>query len=88
MSLTSTRPPPASPTPPSRGRWPAAFGPALRAEWVKFRTVRGWLIGLVLGWLAMRRVHASSSPTATTRASAPVLEFAPAATHRTDRTRR
>jgi regulation of enolase protein 1 (concanavalin A-like superfamily) len=25
-----------------------AFGPALRAEWTKFRSVRGWVIGMIL----------------------------------------
>jgi len=31
----------------------AAFWSALRAEWVKFRTVRGWVIGLVVAALAI-----------------------------------
>jgi ABC-type transport system involved in multi-copper enzyme maturation permease subunit len=30
----------------------AGFGSVVRAEWVKFRTVRGWLIGLVIAVLA------------------------------------
>src|SRR4029077_879534 len=29
------------------------FGQLLHAEWTKFRTVRGWIIGLVVGVLAM-----------------------------------
>jgi ABC-type transport system involved in multi-copper enzyme maturation permease subunit len=29
------------------------FGPVLRAEWTKFRTVRGWIIAIVLGALLM-----------------------------------
>lgn len=50
MSVTSSPArPPANPTrQPAPG---AARASALRAEWVKFRTVRGWLIGLVLAGL-------------------------------------
>ena len=38
------------------GRGPAGragFGPLLRAEWTKFRTVRGWVIGMIVAacWL-------------------------------------
>lgn len=33
------------------GRQPGGFGRALRAEWTKLRTVRGWVIGIVLGGL-------------------------------------
>jgi ABC-type transport system involved in multi-copper enzyme maturation permease subunit len=51
MSLTTTRPPAGAPTPRSRGRGQATLGPAARGEWTKFRTVRGWLIGLVLAGL-------------------------------------
>jgi ABC-type transport system involved in multi-copper enzyme maturation permease subunit/regulation of enolase protein 1 (concanavalin A-like superfamily) len=49
MSMTSTPPGPpvASPGPPSSGGGIAV----LWSEWVKFRTVRGWLIGLVLAGL-------------------------------------
>ncbi len=49
MSITSTppRPPATPPGPPSRGGGTAV----LWSEWVKFRTVRGWLIGLVLAGL-------------------------------------
>jgi ABC-type transport system involved in multi-copper enzyme maturation permease subunit len=47
MSLTNTNQPTAT-TPPSRGRGHATLGPPTRGEWVKFRTVRGWLIGLLL----------------------------------------
>jgi ABC-type transport system involved in multi-copper enzyme maturation permease subunit len=32
---------------------PATFAQTLRAEWVKFRTVRGWVIGLVVAALAI-----------------------------------
>jgi hypothetical protein len=32
---------------PGRGSQHRGFGPALRAEWVKFRTVRGWSIALL-----------------------------------------
>jgi ABC-type transport system involved in multi-copper enzyme maturation permease subunit len=39
-----------SPQPTSKRRH-AGFGPVLRAEWTKFRTVRGWLIGLVVAVL-------------------------------------
>ena len=31
----------------------SGFGPVLRAEWTKFRTVRGWIIAIVLGALLM-----------------------------------
>jgi len=27
---------------------PAGFGPVLRAEWIKFRTVRGWVAGMLM----------------------------------------
>jgi hypothetical protein len=30
---------------------PAGFGLLLRAEWIKFRTVRGWVIGVLLAGL-------------------------------------
>jgi ABC-type transport system involved in multi-copper enzyme maturation permease subunit len=29
------------------------FGPLLRSEWTKFRTVRGWVIGMIIGALLM-----------------------------------
>ena len=29
------------------------FGQLLHAEWTKFRTVRGWIIGLVIGLIVM-----------------------------------
>ena len=42
-TMTSYRPgPPAG---------PAGFGLLLRAEWIKFRTVRGWVVGVVLAGL-------------------------------------
>lgn len=49
MTVTSTPPgPPVTPPgPPQRGGGTAVLG----SEWVKFRTVRGWLIGLVLAGL-------------------------------------
>jgi ABC-type transport system involved in multi-copper enzyme maturation permease subunit len=31
----------------------SGFGPVLRAEWTKFRTVRGWIIAVVVGALLM-----------------------------------
>ena len=31
----------------------AGFGPVLHAEWTKFRTVRGWVIGVVAATLVM-----------------------------------
>ena len=34
---------------PVRTDWPAGFGSLLRAEWTKFRTVRGWVIGMIVG---------------------------------------
>jgi ABC-type transport system involved in multi-copper enzyme maturation permease subunit len=46
--MTATGTPP-HPTP--RSREGGDFGSVLRAEWVKFRTVRGWLIGLVVAAL-------------------------------------
>ena len=49
MSATSTRAPGASSG--QRAGRRATLGPASRAEWVKFRTVRGWLLGLVLAAL-------------------------------------
>ncbi len=30
---------------------PAGFGQLLRAEWIKFRTVRGWVIGNLIATL-------------------------------------
>ena len=45
MSATIT--PPRSRTP-VRG---SGFAPVLRAEWVKFRTVRGWVIGMIIAAL-------------------------------------
>jgi ABC-type transport system involved in multi-copper enzyme maturation permease subunit len=51
MSLITTRPSAGAPTPPSHGRAPATLGPAARGEWVKLRTVRGWLLVLVLAGL-------------------------------------
>jgi ABC-type transport system involved in multi-copper enzyme maturation permease subunit len=47
MSATRTPARPAGSLSPERG----GVGPALRAEWTKFRTVRGWLIGLVIAVL-------------------------------------
>lgn len=32
-----------------RTDWPSGFGSLLRAEWTKFRTVRGWIIGMIVG---------------------------------------
>ena len=43
-------------TPPYRSELSAGrdgFGQLLHAEWTKFRTVRGWIIGLIIGILAM-----------------------------------
>jgi len=42
MTATGTSPRP------TRERRRGGFGPVLRAEWTKFRTVRGWVIGLVV----------------------------------------
>jgi ABC-type transport system involved in multi-copper enzyme maturation permease subunit len=47
MTATSTPPRPTWSFSPERG----GFGSVLRAEWTKFRTVRGWLIGLVVAAL-------------------------------------
>jgi len=45
--MTATRTTPVSRTP-VRG---SGFTPVLRAEWVKFRTVRGWVIGMIIAVL-------------------------------------
>lgn len=45
--MTATRTAPVSRTP-VRG---SGFTPVLRAEWVKFRTVRGWVIGMIIAVL-------------------------------------
>jgi ABC-type transport system involved in multi-copper enzyme maturation permease subunit len=42
--MTTTSTPPRPTTEPRR----ESFGPVLRAEWTKFRTVRGWVIGLIV----------------------------------------
>ncbi len=42
--MTATSTPPHPTTRPRRD----GFGPTLRSEWTKFRTVRGWLIGLIV----------------------------------------
>ena len=36
---------------PPAGTGSDGFGSLLRAEWTKFRTVRGWVIGLLVGLL-------------------------------------
>jgi ABC-type transport system involved in multi-copper enzyme maturation permease subunit len=51
MSQTTTRLPETAPDPHRRERELATLGPAARAEWVKFRTVRGWMVGMVLAGL-------------------------------------
>ncbi|HEY2080834.1 MAG TPA: ABC transporter permease subunit [Streptosporangiaceae bacterium] len=48
--MTTTTMTPARPGTRSRS---AGFGQLLRAEWIKFRTVRGWVIALVVGALVM-----------------------------------
>ena len=45
--MTATSAPPRPTSKPEHG----GLGPVLRAEWTKFRTVRGWLIGLVVAAL-------------------------------------
>ena len=43
-------------TPPYRSELSSGrdgFGQLLHAEWTKFRTVRGWIIGLVIGVIVM-----------------------------------
>ncbi|HTT52731.1 MAG TPA: ABC transporter permease subunit [Streptosporangiaceae bacterium] len=47
MSPTSTAPRRLTPA------RPAGFAPALRAEWTKFRTVRGWVTGMITAALVM-----------------------------------
>src|SRR5215467_5238644 len=43
---------PIAPSDPGTGRRDG-FGQLLRAEWTKFRTVRGWVIGVVIAVLVM-----------------------------------
>ena len=45
--MTATSTPPRSLTPATS----TGFAPLLRAEWVKFRTVRGWVIGMIIAAL-------------------------------------
>jgi ABC-type transport system involved in multi-copper enzyme maturation permease subunit len=45
--MTATKTPPVNRTPAPR----TGFTPVLRAEWVKFRTVRGWVIGMIIAAL-------------------------------------
>ena len=45
--MTATSTPPVSRTPAP----PTGFAHVLRAEWVKFRTVRGWVIGMIIAAL-------------------------------------
>jgi ABC-type transport system involved in multi-copper enzyme maturation permease subunit len=56
MTATAPYRSPAAPGPASLG-WAslsrAGFSQAVRAEWTKFRTVRGWVIGALVGVLAM-----------------------------------
>jgi ABC-type transport system involved in multi-copper enzyme maturation permease subunit len=56
------------------------FGYLLRAEWVKFRTVRGWVIGIVVGALLMIAfgllTAGGGSTTCQTGPSSPVLSGA------------
>ncbi len=40
-----------TPSRPGPQAGPAGFGLLLRAEWIKFRTVRGWVVGVVLAGL-------------------------------------
>jgi ABC-type transport system involved in multi-copper enzyme maturation permease subunit len=51
MTATAPYRSPASPDPASLSR--DGFPQAVRAEWTKFRTVRGWVIGALIGVLAM-----------------------------------
>ena len=62
------------------------FGPLLRAEWTKFRTVRGWVIAMILAALltvvlgAVRRRNGSTScQTSAGRRNRPGLPAAPPA---------
>jgi ABC-type transport system involved in multi-copper enzyme maturation permease subunit len=38
---------------PATSTGPAGFGQLLRAEWIKFRTVRGWVIGMIIAALVI-----------------------------------
>ncbi len=51
MTATAPYRSPASPDPASPSR--DGFAQTVRAEWTKFRTVRGWVIGTLIGVLAM-----------------------------------
>ncbi len=56
MTATTPYRSPVSPDPANHGRASLGrdgFTPAVRAEWTKFRTVRGWVIGALVGVLAM-----------------------------------
>ena len=51
MTATGTAPHPAPSPTAKRGLRRERFGPVLRAEWTKFRTVRGWVVGLLVAAL-------------------------------------
>jgi len=47
----------------------AGFGYVLRAEWVKFRTVRGWVTGMIAAVILMDLLFATSPDAVTTSQS-------------------
>jgi hypothetical protein len=49
--MTDTETATGRPRPPTTQPRRASFGPVLRAEWTKFRTVRAWLVGLFVAAL-------------------------------------
>ncbi len=65
----------------------AGFGQLLRSEWIKFRTVRGWVTGIVVGALVMvtwgllvangGSITCQSSPTSPVRSGAACLPHYP-----------
>ena len=57
------------------GRWVRAL---LRAEWVKFRTVRGWVVALIVAVLAIVGLGLGPSMTGTCGKNGPGLRAAPA----------
>ena len=48
--------------PASQRRAADGFGRLLRAEWTKFRTVRGWVIGIVVAALVTVGLGAADAP--------------------------
>ena len=56
-----------------------SFAQTLRAEWVKFRTVRGWVIGLIVAALAIVALGLGPSAQGSCGTQRPGLGLHPAA---------